>query len=48
MTANALEGIKWYVDEASKGRGEPGICHSFMASLATAVNYIEGDVDSVQ
>lgn len=47
MKASALEGIKWYVDMATKERGEPGICHSFMASLATAINYIEGDVDPV-
>ncbi|UCF15818.1 MAG: hypothetical protein JSW59_20675 [Phycisphaerales bacterium] len=45
MKANTLEGIKWYVDEGAKGRAEPGICHSFMASLATAINYIEGEVD---
>lgn len=44
MKAEALEGIEWYVDKAAKDRVEPGICHSFMASLATAVNYIEGDV----
>ena len=47
MKANALEGIKWYVDETAKERDEPGICHSFMASLTTAMNYIEGDVDPV-
>jgi len=47
MKASVLEGIKWYVDKAAKERGEPGICHSFMASLATAINYIEGDVDPV-
>ncbi len=47
MSANALDRIKWYVDEAAKERAEPGICHSFMASLATAVNYIKGNVDPV-
>ena len=41
MKANALEGIEWYVDEAGKERDEPGICHSFMASLATAVDHAE-------
>lgn len=45
MKANFLEGIEWYVDKPAKERSEPGICHSFMASLATAVNYIAGDVD---
>lgn len=47
MKPNALEGIKWYVDKTAEERAEPGIHHSFMASLATAVNYIEGDVDPV-
>ena len=47
MKANVLEGIKWYIDKAAKERGEPGICHSFMASLATAISYIAGDVDPV-
>jgi len=47
MAANVLEGIEWYVDQGAKQRGEPGICHSFMASLVTAVNHIEGDIDPV-
>ena len=45
MKANTLDGIKCYVDEAAKERAEPGICHSFMASLATTMNYIDRDVD---
>ncbi|MHC4145177.1 MAG: hypothetical protein ACYSWW_11985 [Planctomycetota bacterium] len=45
MTTNVLEGIEWRADEAAKERMEPGICHSFMASLATSMNYIEGEVD---
>jgi len=40
MAAKALSEIKWYVDKAAKGRAEPGICHSFMASLAAAVNIL--------
>ncbi len=40
MKVNALEGIKWYVDDAAKERGEPGICHSFMGSLAIDHNCI--------
>jgi hypothetical protein len=47
MTTNVLEGIDWCADEASKEKSEPGIHHSFMTSLATAVNYIEGKVDFV-
>ena len=47
MKVTTLEGIKWYVDQAAKERGEPGIYHSFMASLATVINYIEGNVDPV-
>jgi hypothetical protein len=47
MAAKALGGINWYADETAKNRTEPGIRHSFMASLATAVNYIEGRVDPV-
>ena len=45
MTTSVLEAIEWQVDEAAKERMEPGICHSFMASLATSMNYIEGQVD---
>ena len=45
MTTNALEAIEWRTDETAKERMEPGICHSFMASLATSLNYIEGEVD---
>lgn len=48
MAAKVVEGIEWYVDEAAKQRGEPGICHSFLASLATAVKYIEGDIDPIR
>ena len=47
MTTNIFKGIEWRADETTKERMEPGICHSFMASLATAVNYIEGEVDFV-
>ncbi len=45
MTKSVLEAIEWRTDEAAKERMEPGICHSFMASLATSMNYIEGKVD---
>jgi hypothetical protein len=45
MKAKTLEGVEWYRDEAAKERLEPGICHSFVASLASALNYIEGELD---
>lgn len=45
MTVSVLQDIEWCVDGAAKQQGEPGICHSFMACLATAVSYIEGKVD---
>jgi hypothetical protein len=45
MSANKLEDISWYVDPRAQERGEPGIYHSYMACLATALNYLEGEVD---
>lgn len=45
MTAHRLQDITWYVDRQAIENGEPGIYHSYMASLATALNYVEGDVD---
>ncbi len=45
MTANKLVGIDWYVDSQARGRGEPGIYHSFMASLATVINHTAGEFD---
>ncbi len=45
LSARTLNGITWYVDSKAKERGEPGISHSYMGSLATAVNYIDGDLD---
>ena len=45
MSANKLEDIAWYVDPGARESGEPGVYHSYMACLATALNYIEGDVD---
>lgn len=42
-----LDKITWFSDEAAARNGEPGIRHSYMASLATALNYICGEVDPV-
>lgn len=45
MPANQLENITWYRDAEALDRQEPGICHSFMASLATVINYMEDGLD---
>jgi hypothetical protein len=47
MPARALKDIVWYVDRRAKEKGEPGIYHSYMSSLATAVNYIAGELDPI-
>jgi hypothetical protein len=39
MASKILKNIKWYIDLSSKEKKEPGIVHSYMASLATAINY---------
>jgi len=45
MTSNKLENLTWYKDSDAEARGEPGIYHSYMKSLATALFYIEGKLD---
>jgi hypothetical protein len=40
-----LKNISWYCDDKAITKGEPGIYHSYMASLATALEYIGADVD---
>ncbi len=45
MPGKKIENIKWYSDKRAKFAHEPGIRHSFMASLATALNHIEGRLD---
>jgi hypothetical protein len=40
--ANHLDGIRWYVDPGAKDRNEPGLSHSYIASLATALNFTSG------
>jgi len=47
MPSKKLNDIQWYRDNAAVERGEPGIVHSFVGSLATAVHYIDGKVDPV-
>jgi hypothetical protein len=45
MTGGKLENVTWFVDQTAKSRGEPGIYHSYCGSLATAINYMDSDVD---
>lgn len=45
MSSLKLNDIRWYTDQSALSKGEPGIRHSFAASLATAVNFIEGKLD---
>ena len=45
MATEKLNDISWYSNEIALRRGEPGIQHSFMSSLATALNYISGELD---
>nr|NQU94067.1 hypothetical protein [Bacteroidota bacterium] len=39
--------MKRYADTPAIGNNEPGIYHSYMRSLATAINYINGELDPV-
>ena len=47
MAGQKLEDISRYVDSNAKSREEPGIRHSYMASLATSLNYVTGELDPV-
>jgi hypothetical protein len=47
MASIKLDGIVWYADHSAQRKGEPGIYHSYMASLATAINHIAGNLDPV-
>lgn len=47
MRQNRLDGIAWYTDEAARARSELGICHSYIASLATALHHVHDPVDPV-
>ncbi|NIM95886.1 MAG: hypothetical protein GTO18_19475 [Anaerolineales bacterium] len=45
MSAKMITGISWFEDRKAKEKGEPGIRHSYMASLATTLHYLMGGVD---
>jgi hypothetical protein len=48
MTARKLENIEWYEDPRAEDQGGLSITHSYMASLATALNHIGGRLDPVR
>jgi hypothetical protein len=43
MPADLIENIAWYTDADARSRREPGIFHSYLASLATALNHVSAD-----
>ncbi|MGD2153268.1 MAG: hypothetical protein PVG79_08355, partial [Gemmatimonadales bacterium] len=45
MYRKRIEGIEWYVDRKAEEHGEPGICHSYTACLATAINHVAGSLE---
>jgi hypothetical protein len=47
MRKNVLENIAWYGDPYARQKGEPGIHHSFMKSMATALHYVRNNLDPV-
>ncbi|MFC1725164.1 hypothetical protein ACFL4T_06030 [candidate division KSB1 bacterium] len=48
MAEKILPNINWYEDKNALENNEPGLYHSFISSLASSVNYIEGEVDPVR
>jgi hypothetical protein len=47
VNKNVLEDITWYKDTNVISNDEPGIVHSFMASLAATMNFLKEDFDPV-
>ncbi len=45
MSRKRIEDIEWYLDRKAEARGEPGIYHSYMTSLATAIKHVAGSLD---
>jgi hypothetical protein len=48
MAEKKILDIEWYRDETSIKNDEPGIVHSFAASLATCLNHISTDFDPIR
>jgi hypothetical protein len=44
VASNKLKNIEWYTDKKAVADKQPGIYHSFTASLATTLNYIQKDL----
>jgi len=47
MDSQLIQNLFWYTDQAAQDAGEPGIHHSYMKCLATALNFVEDDFDPV-
>ncbi len=45
MAAETVLNIEWYSDKKAVENGDPGMCHSYIGSLATVFNYRNGDLD---
>jgi len=45
MATKFLDKINWFIDNSSNEINKPGIIHSYMASLATALNYKSNSFD---
>jgi hypothetical protein len=46
MSAKRLEKLEWFRDCRAERDGEPGVYHSYMASLATTLHHISGELDA--
>jgi hypothetical protein len=47
MAAKKLDRVLWYSDTKALGNKDPGIQHSYVASLASSLNYLSGRLDPV-
>ncbi len=45
MKSTALKNLTWYSDQMAREKFEPGIQHSFLKSLATALHYLKGELN---
>ena len=47
MSSTTLKNVTWYSDPVAHKNGDPGIYHSFVASLASLLNHVTGELDPV-
>ena len=47
MSSEKVIAVEWYADKSATAKQEPGLAHSFIRSLATAINHLEGELDPV-